>query len=114
MWKEKWNSISTQNKGMIDSITSKEWNFIINVLKEQANNNTEGLISSNTIIKKLEDQNKLMMELFRKDEFYTKSETDEIVELLTNISLGEFDLFKVSVEEPTNPYVTLWYQIEED
>lgn len=42
-WKKKINTIKKQMKEMNSSITSKEWNFIINVLKEQANNNAEGI-----------------------------------------------------------------------
>jgi hypothetical protein len=41
-WKKKMNAIPKQTKGPNDRITAQEWNQIINILSEQANNNAIG------------------------------------------------------------------------
>ena len=46
-WEKKFNAIAKQMKTDASRITPQEWNFIINVLKEQANNNTQGVVYLN-------------------------------------------------------------------
>ena len=53
-WKKKINAIEKQVKGGTNGITSREWNFIVNSLAEQANNNATGVSESFYFIEKLE------------------------------------------------------------
>lgn len=53
-WKPKFNSISNQDKVGSSSISKKEWNFIINSLSNQSNNNTVGIKLIKDIVDKIE------------------------------------------------------------
>lgn len=117
MWKEKFNNISKQNKSDYSTISAKEWNQIINVLREQSNNNTEGIVERNKLFNNDVYYTKKeileLIELTDKD-FFTKEQINELISYLTNVTIGEYDITQVSHEEPTNPLVKLWYYVEEE
>lgn len=54
-WKELFNVITKQQKGLESKITPSEWNFIVNTLSIQSNNNTKGIKNLQTFIKRIEE-----------------------------------------------------------
>lgn len=98
MFKPKWNSIADQKKGMYDKITSQEWNFIINVLKEQINNTTSGLVDLEKLLG-TEEFTKKLEEIGIDVENFKKYALSEISRTAT-VYVGE--------EEPQNQNVAIW------
>ena len=125
MWIEKWNAIHKQLKGQNSKITAKEWNDIINILKEQANNNTSGILN----VKKTVDNIIGVYEpvLNAQQEEMIRAEMQDFIEglieqvdgnlvnldaYLTNIFSQLLDIksshIKVSYNEPSDESVIFW------
>lgn len=125
MWVEKWNTIHKQLKGQNSTITAKEWNFIINVLKDQTNNNTKGILdlkkASDNIIKfytpvlSSEQEEAIRIQMQDFIESLIQEIDDNILNLdtyLTNIFSEFSDIkrthIKISYNEPTDDEIVFW------
>ena len=51
---------------------------------------------------------------FVTDSFFTKEELEGLMLIINNMQAGKYSLIQVSVEEPTDLDVSIWYEIEED
>lgn len=99
MKKMKYNSIPKQKKSGVSRITPEEWNFIINVLKEQTNFNTE------TIEDLITSSNMSQEELLEKI-ILIESGARELASLVEE--LKETKEIYIGSDEPTGKE-TIWF-----
>lgn len=51
---------------------------------------------------------------FVNDQFFTKDEMTDMMQIINNIQLGIFSVIQVSEDEPTNSDISIWYELEKE
>jgi translation elongation factor EF-G len=102
-WKAKFNAIANQIKSGVDSLKSEDWNYIINVLRLQANNNTKGI---ETLFKEKENIRQTLIEMLGD----VSIENDRVNELVIIIS----EIQERFSEEVLNGITTQLNTIQQD
>lgn len=106
-----YNNIPNQVKQAANSLTIQEWNHVVNVLKQQANMNTEHL----------EKLHRFLFESWNADttgyyEFITDIQESGVFNTLLQIidEMRYYEFVHVGADAPLNSKATVWIQVDEE